>query len=155
MDTRQQTLLKIRNALETILGINGLNVLGEYEIIKNGKVVATVPSIQIRYPMNEENITRKMRLNSGIDCIVESEQDIYNSPNKFGHRFDKYFQVVLDQYSSKGDLTTAVEGIIASNFFDIPESPIISSARQDNLGTIPPRALLYIRQVSWRRNLFG
>lgn len=154
-DTRQDTLLKIRQGLLMILGVDGLNLLGQYEIIKNGVVVSTQPSIQIRYPLNPSNVTMRMKSDSGIECIIESEQDIVNRPGKFGHRFDKYFQVILDQHKLLGDLTTAVEGVISSNYFDIPESPVIREAMKDASGIVPPRALIFIRQVSWKQNLLG
>jgi len=155
-DTRQQTLIKIRNGLELILGETyGYNLLGKYEIIRNGVVIDTVPSIQIRYPLQTPNVTMRMKTGSGIECIIESEQDIINRPNKFGHRFDKYFQVILDQHNPLGDLTTAVEGIISSNYFDIPESPVIRPATKSQSGVTPPRALIFIRQVTWKENLVG
>ena len=154
-DTRQETLIKIRNGLELILGVNGLNLLGKYEVVRNGVVINTVPSIQIRYPLNPSNVTMRMKSDSGIECIIESEQDIINRPSKFGHRFDKYFQVILDQHKLLGDLTTAVEGVISSNYFDIPESPVIREAMKDASGIVPPRALIFIRQVSWKQNLLG
>lgn len=154
-DTRQDTLLKIRRGLLMILGVDGLNLLGQYEIIKSGVVVSTQPSIQIRYPLNPSNVTMRMKADSGIECIIESEQDIINKPTKFGHRFDKYFQVILDQHKLLGDLTTAVEGVISSNYFDIPESPVIREAMKNASGIVPPRALIFIRQVSWKQNLLG
>ena len=154
-DTRQETLLKIRNELDLILGVNGLNLLGKYEILKNGVVVSSVPSIKIRYPLQPVNVNTRMKVDSGIECIVESEQDIINRPGKFGHRFDKYFQVILDQHKLLGDLTTAVEGVISSNYFDIPESPVIREAMQKETRIIPPRALIFIRQVTWKQNLLG
>lgn len=154
-DTRQETLLKIRNGLQLILGIDGLNLLGVYEVVQNNIVVSTVPSIKIRYPLQKENITTRLRKESGIECTIESEQDIITRPSKFGHRFDKYYQVILDQHKPLGDLTTAVEGIISSNYFDIPESPVVREAIKNETGTIPPRALLFIRQVTWKNNLLG
>jgi len=152
-DTRQDTLLKIKRGLLMILGEDGLNLLGKYEIVKNGVVVSNQPSIQIRYPLNPSNVTMRMKSDSGIECIIESEQDIINKPTKFGHRFDKYFQVILDQHKLLGDLTTAVEGVISSNYFDIPESPVIREAMKNASGIVLPRALIFIRQVSWKTNL--
>ena len=39
-DTRQETLIKIRNGLELILGVNGLNLLGKYEVVRSGVVAS-------------------------------------------------------------------------------------------------------------------
>lgn len=154
-DTRQQTLVKIRKGINLILGVNGLNLLGQYEIIRNGVVIANEPSITIRYPSQTVNLTTRIKPNSGIECIIDSEQNIINSPNKFGFRFDRYYQVILDQYHPLGDLTTAVEGLISSNWFDICESPVIRPSSKNQNGIVPPRALVFIRQVLWKEKMLG
>jgi hypothetical protein len=150
---RLDTLKHIRSSLELILGIEGYNVLGLYEVLKNGVVISTIPAIKIRYPQQKENIATRMKINSGIECTIESEPQIVNLPVKFGYIFHRYFQVILDQHNELGDLTTAVEAVISSNYFDISESPVIRSAVKNESGVIPPRALLFLRQAQFVSNL--
>lgn len=152
-DNRTQTLIQIKNGLELILGVEGGNFLGVYEVIKNGAVVTTIPSIKIRYPMLKENMNTRMRVNSGIECTIDSEPQIINKPIKFGYNFHKYYQVILDQHLELGDLMSSVEFIISSNYFDIPESPVIRGAIKQESGIIPPRALIFIRQANFAKNL--
>jgi hypothetical protein len=154
-DNRLQTLIKIRNGLELILGVDGGNYLGVYEVLKNGIVATTIPAIKIRYPMKIDNMNTRMKTNSGIECTIESEPQVINKPIKFGYNFHKYYQIILDQHAELGDLLSSVELIISSNFFDIPESPVIRSAIKQESGIIPPRALLFIRHANYSANILG
>ena len=155
MSNRLETLIKIKEGLQCILGVDGGNYLGEYEVIKNNVVVAKIPSIKIRYPMQKENLNTRMKANSGIECIIESEPQILNKPVKFGYNFHQFYQVILDQHAELGDLMSSVQFLISSNYFDIPESPVIRGAIKQDSGILPPRALIFVRRVNFTSNLLG
>jgi hypothetical protein len=145
--TRLDTLIEIKEGLELILGVNGGNYLGVYEVVKNGIVIANIPSIKIRYPMQVDTVNTRMKRNSGVECVIDSEPQMVSKPSRFGLKLLNYHQIIIDQHKELGDISSTVQSIIESNYFDIPESPIIRGAYISESGVIPPRALIFIRKV--------
>ena len=148
---RITVLIQIRERIQLIL--TQLNLLGQYEVLKNNQVVGVIPSATIRYPMKQDNLNLRMKKNTGLELIVESEPQITTANFKFGFGLSKYYSVILDSYKENGGLEEGVTAIMGSNLFSIPEAPLIFPCRKDESGIIPARALISIRRVQFLENL--
>ena len=147
--TRQDTVKELRVLLEKVLGVNGLNQLGTYELMRGTKIMGVVPSIYVRYPLNQETVVRRIK-DKGIECVIDSEPMVYMRKHKFrNNRGDRYYQIILDQHHPTIGLTEAVEAIATIRRLNIIEQPVIRPAQQleGNKGVIPARAILYCTQA--------
>lgn len=139
--------------IENILGANGIDVLGQYELVSSGTVIATSNSIKIAYPRDlEESVTKVMVPDSGIEVVVNSQPYImFSAYCNNAHASDRFYEIILTQHSKEG-LTEAVEALLGSYYLDFPQNPICRGyvKRVDNSeGYYPPRAIMYHRYSSY------
>ena len=159
---RKDTVAYLKFCLEDILGANGVNTLGTYELVSGLDVIDTAPSIAINYQLlsNSQNVTttsaknvaRRMTPESGIECIIQSDPDFVPRFMAFtGRQMMKYYEIALDQYNPTQGLIESVEAIIGDSRLYISEEPIFRPAIMDpnNGGVLPARALLYHQQTHY------
>ena len=152
----KETAKRISYVLQAILGENGLNLLGEYELRSGTQVLQTVPSIQIRYPRKKidvngkktNDIERAVVPYSGIEVVIYPQPNQRIEDLKGGDRQSiKNFMVTLDQHDTTEVLTEAVDAIVSNQRVDVHEQPEIIGARETKSGVQPARAILLIRQI--------
>lgn len=159
----------LRSMLEILLGEQGINALGKYELIANnkfatGSIVSTaaveVPAIQIRYPLVEDGATkRRFKPRSGIECVIDPNPVIQTFNKKRGIDKFEYYTVTLDQWNPLATLSEAISIIYATPVIRPFRSPIVRGAielgdGQKAKGTAPARAVLQIPTVDFVPPLF-
>lgn len=155
--------------LECLLGENGINALGKYELIPNNKfaqgaivstAVVEVPAIYIRYPLVEDDATkRRMKSRSGIECTIDPNPTIQTFNKKRGIDKFEYYTVTLDQWNPLAALSEAIEIIYQTPNIRPFTSPIVRGVvelgdGQNAKGTAPARAVLRIPKVEYLSPLF-
>ena len=148
--TSSETAKAIAETIEKILGVDGLNLLGQYKIsagANDGAMV--VPAVQVAYPRLKKDVTREFVSDSGIEAVVMPQPNI-NTEVIYGGNDNisyKNYMIYLDQRSETGLLTEAVEALMCSGTLNIVQSPEIRQERATKEGIIPPRAVLFVRQI--------
>lgn len=141
--------------LESLLGPDGVDVLGEYELLdSSGDAVDTVPSIQVR-TATEEPVVRRMIPLSGIECTVEpiSDYEYFPRLNKGGDAQENY-TVYLDQHDPYKGLNDALNAIYTHPGIRPFKKAIIRSRVESKDGILPARALLVIPHRVYMRSTF-
>jgi hypothetical protein len=113
-------LLFLNNTLQNILATE----LGQYQLIKNNVVFATVPAIKVEPPVLDTQF--KMATQSGIECVISRMVDIngYGSFNSGIEIYQKY-SIQLRQFNPNKSTQIAVMKILACSEFAILDKPII------------------------------
>lgn len=160
---RQDTVTMLSYALTDILGVNGVNLLGTYDLISGTTTIGTSPAIAVNYPRlsnssnltstSPKNIVKQVQSESGIECIIQSDPDFV--PRQMMHanrQIIKYYEIALDQYNPTEGLIEAVEAIVGDSRLFISEDPIFRPAMEDPVkgGVLPARALLYHQQTHFQ-----
>ena len=142
----------LQKIILSLLGESQLNLLGKYNLMVGSQAVATVPSIQVKYPQALNNNTRVMVKGSGIECVIDSQPKTYRRYHHFSNStVYKYWEVIMDQHHPTNGLDDAVEALMRLRTLYIPESPIIRPAMtlDGNKGVSPSRAILYVCQAQF------
>ncbi len=142
--------LKNLNAiLRSLLGPDGVNVLGTYKVDRIG----TAPACQIR---GFSNVEYTFVDNSGIECVIYPDPDRRPEATKFGVSNRVFFQVTLDQHDRKKNLSGAIDAIYSHPTIRPLGPPVIRprTEKANEKGEYPARAILYIPFDSFQRNLF-
>lgn len=151
--TNQEVLVKLREFLLSALGADGINTLGTYEVINQGAVIQEIPSIEIRYTYPQNQLTKRVKRGSGIECIIFSEPDVVM--NRFKHynaQFIDYYTIALDDYHPSNGLRDSVKAICAIPTLQIEQTQPIRPAKITKEGIVPPRALLFVRRIGFQVN---
>ena len=151
---RKDTVSYLVYAITSILGEDGIDVLGQYQLKDGTTLLGTVPSIQARHPRVTSKISKTIVANSGIEVVIESEPDMVLNRFKSGgsRQSNKFFQILLDQHDPYNGLTEALEALTTSSLLDLPETPVIREAQEitGDKGVLPPRAIIYHRQAHYK-----
>lgn len=142
MDT---TLSQLRLILLSILGTEGINVLGQYKL----GTTAVIPSIQVR----NTNAPYILVPKSGIECIIEPNPAIAQHNNQGGVLMDRLYLVTLDQHDPTKTLVEAIETINSLSIIRPLTSPVIRGRTELNGAELPARAVLYIPAFTYQRGL--
>lgn len=147
--THNDILIRLKTVMEAILGPDHLNVLGQFEFLQGTKVISTSPSIRIGFPLSNTQPIFRMKVNSGIQCIVDTAPIMHYQRQGVGLvRFHTYYAVYLDQYNPNLGLIDAVKAILQMPTLRLYGDPILSPTRIDpDKGVIPQRAILYIERI--------
>lgn len=140
---------KLMRILESLLGESGVNVLGKC-LINN----QLAPAIYLRFPT--EGIVRKMKPNSGIECVIEPISDTISHPQQRGVNFTDFYTVTLDQHNPIATLDTALKVIYAHPVLRPLDAPILRPRMEspNQKGETPARAVLFIPVFTYQPNLF-
>ncbi len=151
----KDTIVQLLNILEKLLGTEGIDTLGSYEIIFNG--VATgqlIPSISTRYPQNEDSVFYRILSNSGIECIVEPEPRTNIKGYAFGNIHSlRVWTVTLTQYNFNSTLTDSVEVLCRAPNVAIFQQPVIIPVVESSSGITPAKALIFITEGAFLKSL--
>jgi hypothetical protein len=135
--------------LESFLGTSQLNVLGQYELLSGTTIVATVPSIKVNYPMAQEKVVRRMKKDTGVECVISHEPSTYHKYHGFGNvNITNYWEIILDMHHPTNSLNNVVTHLLRLPTLHFPERPILRPAYtlEGNKGIAPARAVLYACQ---------
>ena len=112
------TLLAINKTLRLILADD----LGQYQLMKNNVVSATIPSIRVEPPILDTQF--RMSPKSGIECIISRTVDLtsFASFNLSVEIYTKY-SIQLRQFNPELSTQLATMKIIASEAFTILDTP--------------------------------
>lgn len=135
--------------LESFLGPSQLNLLGKYELLSGTTIVATVPSIKVNYPLAQEKVVRRMKKDSGVECVISHEPRVYQKYQALNNLIlTSYWEIVLDMWHPTNSLREVVREILRMPTLHIPEQPILRPAYtlDGNKGIAPARAVLYACQ---------
>lgn len=155
MAEQTQILVAIRGVILAVLGSDGINSLGVFELINNGVVVLEVPAIEIRYGIQEpeKNITKRMKLFSGVRVTIFDQPDIVPSLHKNRNiLYTDYYTIAIDDFHPTRGLSDSIKAICGISSLRVDPSIAISSARQGDDGFTPTRALLYVRRDTFQLN---
>ena len=141
MDT---TISQLRLILLSILGTEGINVLGQYKL-----GTSIIPSIQVRNTTAPYTLVAK----SGIECIIEPNPEIASHNNQGGAFLDRSYSVTLDQHDPTKTLNEAIEAIYSVNIIRPMYSPAIRGRTEFNGAELPARAVIYIPVFTYQRGL--
>jgi hypothetical protein len=151
--TQAETLKIIKEVLLELLGENGLNTLGKYDIFDKNRIINQIPSIEIRYPFNPRPINKKIKPYSGIEAIIWQQPDIvpkfyYNS----GFLAKNYYTVSLDDYHPTNGLLESCHEILNCGdlLTDHDSLPPIKEAIVNEQGITPARQNIFIYTVTVR-----
>lgn len=145
------TLRTIKEVLEEILGENGLNTLGKYDVYEGNTIVTQIPSIKIRYANERNPLITKMVNYSGIDVQIWEQPDIV--PQFYLNQqssFQNYYTISLDDYHPYNGLKESCYEIVTCPAFlcDQQSLPPIKNAVVSAEKFEPARALVYIYTVT-------
>lgn len=135
--------------LRSLLGTNGVNVLGTYRVDKGG----TAPSIQIR---NVSKVTYSIVPPLGVECVIYADPYYRMKHAKGGVFTNAKIQVVLDQHDPTKNLSLAIEAIYAHPNIRPFDQPQIKPRMEktDEKGEIPARAILFVPFYDFQQSLF-
>ena len=142
----QETAKRLKNVLKCLLGEDGINVLGEYELRDDRNRAYRVPSVKIQYERIEDSIKRKLVTKEVEAIVYPTPQTIakkYSFQNRNKHN---YFAIVLVQHNPRKLLDEAIDEILKCPWLNITEEPDrIGERKQEGEGSIPlpPQATLY------------
>lgn len=151
----KDTIVQLINILEKLLGTEGIDTLGKYEIIFNGVPTGQlIPSISTRYPRNEKSAFYRILSNSGIECILEPEPRTSIKGHTFGNiQSKRFWTVTLTQYNFNSTLTDSVEAICRTPNIAIFQAPVIVPVIESPDGITPAKALIFITEGAFLRTL--
>lgn len=114
-------LKNLRDGLVTILGDD----LGKYQIFNTtGQIISEIPSIAIEPPPFKSNI-RKMKSNSGIECIISRTGKPSISHLLGNNQYFVDYCIRLTQYNTNASTQLATSKIINSGKFFIIKDPVV------------------------------
>lgn len=114
-------LKNLRDGLVTILGDD----LGKYQIFNTtGQVISEIPAIAIEPPPFKSNI-RKMKPNSGIECIISRTGKPHISHLLGNNQYFVDYCIRLTQYNLNASTQLATSKIINSGKFFIIKDPVV------------------------------
>jgi hypothetical protein len=134
----------INTQLQTLLAGD----LGQYQLIKGGKVYETLPAIWTEPPMLPTEF--KMVEQSGIECIISRDPDIEQYPifNNGLELYEKY-TISLRQYNTSRSTQHAVNKIISSKIFMILDSPRTVPYMQLPTGLVYETSTIQVTVGNW------
>lgn len=112
------TLLALNQTLQGVLSDD----LGQYQLVKNNVVTATIPAIRVEPPMLDTQF--RMAPKSGIECIISRAVDInsYAVPNLGVEIYQKY-SIQLRQFNPELSTQLATLKIVTSEAFTVLDTP--------------------------------
>ena len=120
-DDLNNYLKGLRNGLVDIIGID----LGKYQIFNTaGQIISEIPAIAIEPPPFKSNI-RKMKPNSGIECIISRTGKPSISHLLGYNKFFVDYCIRLTQYNTNASTQLAVSKIVNSGRFFIIKQPVV------------------------------
>ena len=143
--------------LESFLGTTQLNVLGKYDLLVGTNVVGVVPSIKINYPAQQSTTVRRMKKDSGVECVISHEPTSYHKYHGFANvNITNFWEVILDMHHPTNSLNFVVNNLLRLPTLHIPEPPILRPAYtiDGNKGIAPARAVLYVCQKTFATGYF-
>jgi hypothetical protein len=135
----RETLQSLRNNLEIILDTD----LGKYEITNpTGQKIKEVPAIWVEPPELPANY--RMKINSGIEAIIQREPDPRYDPLLGNYIEIAHYTIVLKQYNLSRSLTPVVGRIQVSDYWNVLESPRVTPYTKTAEGIIRPKATIKV-----------
>lgn len=120
-DDLNNYLKSLRNGLVDIIGAD----LGKYQIFNTaGQIISEIPSIAIEPPPFKSNI-RKMKPNSGIECIISRTGKPMISHLLGNNQYFVDYCIRLTQYNTNASTQLATSKIINSDRFFIIKQPVV------------------------------
>jgi hypothetical protein len=114
-------LKKLRDGLVEIIGSD----LGKYQIFNTtGQIISEIPAIAIEPPPFKSNI-RKMKANSGIECIISRTGKPSISHLLGNNQYFVDYCIRLTQYNTNASTQLAVSKIVNSCKFFIVKDPVV------------------------------
>jgi len=114
-------LKNLRDGLVEIIGSD----LGKYQIFNTtGQIISEIPAIAIEPPPFKSNI-RKMKANSGIECIISRTGKPSISHLLGNNQYFVDYCIRLTQYNTNASTQLAVSKIVNSCKFFIVKDPVV------------------------------
>jgi hypothetical protein len=135
----RSTLAAIRNNLILVLDSD----LGKYEILNpSGQKISEVPAIWTEPPELPSNY--RVKPDSGIETIIQREPDPeYDS--LLGNYIEvARYTIVLKQYDLSRSLTPVVGRLQICPYWNVLESPRVTSYTKTPEGIVRPRAVIKV-----------
>ena len=155
MLNNQQTAVEIKHYLTHILGSDGINVLGQYQITDNYRKKTIVPSIKIDYQRDKNSVNTEL-FTKEIEVIIYPHPNTVTEKMSFANRLVKnFFAIILVQHNPLKSLDLAINEILKLRVLDIEEHPNRLPERPDvnGKGILPPQATLYHQQSQFLESI--
>ena len=132
-------LLSIRNNLKIFIGTD----LGKYEITSpTGQKLNEIDAIWVEPPELPANY--KVKLNSGIEAIIQREPDPYHE-NLLGYTVSiNNYCITLKQYNLEKSLTPVIERLKSSRYWNFLDQPRLTPYTKTSEGIVRPKATFKI-----------
>ena len=146
----------LQSILRSLLGSSGVNVLGQYQLMRGSKVESETPAIMVRVSGSEPSLVRRIKPSSGIECVIEPEPTPTMISQGLGLQALEFWTVTLDQHDPIKNLRTALQAIYQHRGIRPLNSPIVRSRTDlpNQQGEAPARAILQIPRSSYLPNFF-
>jgi hypothetical protein len=145
----------LQQILRSLLGTQGINVLGIYQLMQGSTVKQETPAIMVR-SSSETGLVRRIKPQSGIECVIEPESDVVNTSQGFGIQSLELWTVTLDQHNPAKNLRLALHAIYQHPGIRPLKSPIVRPLVElaNQKGEAPARAIVQIPRSSYLPNFF-
>jgi hypothetical protein len=154
--SHNELLIRLKTICFDILGPANLNSLGIFEFLQGNKVISTAPAIRISFPSENTQPIYRMKVGSGIQCIVDTAP-FFNHQKQGNNlvRTHHYYSIILDQYNTRLGLFESVDALVKMPNLYLFGEPIISPVRIDaDKGTLPARAIIYVQRITIKESYF-